>query len=40
MPSKSIPIPSITLEIGSMYLDFKNSRIKKYGIEEIFSLKI
>jgi hypothetical protein len=31
MPSKSISIPSIPLEIGLIYLDFKNSRIKKYG---------
>jgi hypothetical protein len=31
MPSKSISIPSMPLEIGLIFLDFKNSRIKKYG---------
>jgi hypothetical protein len=30
MPSKYIPIPSIPLKIGSIYLDFKNFRIKKF----------
>jgi hypothetical protein len=37
MPKKSISIPSMPLEIGSIYLDFKNSRIKN-EIEEIISL--
>jgi hypothetical protein len=30
MPLKSILIPSMPLEIGSIYLEFKNSKIKKY----------
>jgi hypothetical protein len=37
MPKKSILILSMPLEIGSVYLDFKISRIKN-EIEEIFSL--
>jgi hypothetical protein len=30
MPLKSILIPSMSLEIGSIYLEFKNFKTKKY----------
>jgi hypothetical protein len=40
MPSKSIPIPSMPLEIGSIYLGFKNFRIEKKFEPKIFETQI